>query len=277
MEGIHPRTVWSHNSNESGAKETVAAVRRSTPLSVTTFSELVERVAEITYRNPEDCIFYRGQSKDHRDKTDGTSIYPTIFRKPDKAVSDRLLHKRFEKLANRSQGLLDRFKSKELIGREKLKFQEVAWAILQHYESCATPLLDVTTSIRVAASFATNFGNQKGVFYCLGFPNPTGGISYSVESELLTIRLLSICPPKAKRPYFQEGFLVGSFPSIESTKSTQADCARRLIAKFEVGGDGFWTQDFPCIPEAALKPVNDEISDICQELSTIGSNTYKQK
>ncbi len=154
MEGIHPRTVWSHNSNESGAKETVAAVRRSTPLSVTTFSELVERVAEITYRNPEDCIFYRGQSKDHRDKTDGTSIYPTIFRKPDKAVSDRLLHKRFEKLANRSQGLLDRFKSKELIGREKLKFQEVAWAILQHYESCATPLLDVTTSIRVAASFA---------------------------------------------------------------------------------------------------------------------------
>jgi hypothetical protein len=80
------------------------------------------------------------------------------------------------------------------------------WAILQHYEVCDTPLLDVTNSLRVAASFATNNPAAEGpVLYVLGVPSLSGSITASSEQGLQIIRLSSICPPEARRPYFQEG------------------------------------------------------------------------
>lgn len=267
MRGIHPRQVWSHNSIKTHKLETVAEVRRSKPMAARDFSELVELVAEVTYKNSDHCIFYRGQGHDHTNSTTSeTSIYPSIFRSPSKKLSDEALNARFKLLKSKREMLIRKFSEEKLEGQDKVrKFPEIAWAVLQHYETCDTPLLDVTTSVRVAASFATNYGADKGVFYCLGFPNPTGGISYSVEEELLSIRLLSICPPSAKRPYFQEGFLVGSFPTFQERKGPHQDCAKRLIAKFSIGGSKFWSDDFRPIPETALKPAADKLLGFQEE------------
>ena len=146
-----------------------------------------------------------------------------------------------------------------------MKFPEIAWSVLQHYEVCDTPLIDVTHSLRVACSFALEKG-EKGQLYVLGFPHPTGGITYSVEEELLTVRLLSVCPPRAVRPYYQEGYLVGSFPSGISYGWSHLDVAKRVVAKFSLIPDDFWDNEFPSIPMQALYPKPDFMSQICRKI-----------
>ncbi|MGQ3169838.1 MAG: hypothetical protein ACT6RZ_05665 [Methylophilus sp.] len=97
---------------------------------------------------------------------------------------------------------------------------------------------------------------------------PEGSITYSVESELLNIRLLSICPPEAQRPYFQEGFLVGSFPAYRMQRRPNLDIGVRLIAKFELNSLNFWDKNFHAIPVDALFPEGDKLQDICLELKS---------
>ena len=106
--------------------------------------------------------------------------------------------------------------------------------------------------------------NKYGIVYVLGLPHPNGSISYYVEEQLRNIRLLSICPPEALRPYYQEGFLAGTFPDRDPpTLSSQHDFARRLVAKFKIPKAEFWSNEFPPIPRVALYPANDRIEGIC--------------
>jgi hypothetical protein len=139
---------------------------------------------------------------------------------------------------------------------------------LQHYEVCKTPLLDVTHSLRVAASFALNGNGSNGFILVLGFTHITGSISYSVEEEHLNIKLLSICPPSALRPYFQEAYCVGTFPMKNEPKNMRFDVAQRLIAKYELVNDrnDFWDNNFTAIPKDALYPKNDRIERICRKI-----------
>ena len=100
----------------------------------------------------------------------------------------------------------------------------------------------------------------------LGLPHPNGSISFYVEQELLNVRLLSICPPRALRPYFQEGYLIGSFPSQENRRSTQYDFARRLVAKFRLNRDTFTDENFSPIPHSTLFPSGDTIKRRCDQI-----------
>jgi hypothetical protein len=74
----------------------------------------------------------------------------------------------------------------------------------------------------------------------------------------------SACPPIAKRPHFQDGFLLGASPL---NSLTQDDCdrsrlTRRLVAKFELHDAGdFWDCDFPVIRKGALMPTEDRLLD----------------
>ena len=120
----------------------------------------------------------------------------------------------------------------------------------------------------MAASFALNDAKNAGYLYIFGFPHPNGSITYCVEHELINIRLLSICPPEAQRPYFQEGFLVGTFPSKRLRKHPSLDLGVRLIAKFKLVAQNFWDGNFHAIPSAALCPSDDRIMKICSELKT---------
>lgn len=269
-----PTKVWSHASSVDEEKKFVSDILESEPKEIGSFRELVKHIAEISYHNPEHVLFFRGQHQDYkknlRNNGQASSFYPSIYRKPGKTLTGADLEERFKQLDKFSEKLLAKFSAEKIEGHEKLsKFRELVWAILQHYEVCDTPLLDVTHSLRVAASFALNENTNDGYLYVFGFPHPNGSITYSVDAELINIRLLSICPPEAHRPYFQEGFLVGSFPSLRLQKHPNLDIGRRLIAKFKLQNRNFWDVHFHAIPKDALYPKDDKVKEICNKLKLL--------
>lgn len=263
------KKIWSHESNETKIKYYVREIRESEPKPVRTFKALVKQMAEISFNNPELSIFYRGQSREHFISNEKTSSYPSILRNVKNQSKSRLfLSERYEILKKADELLLDEFENEELDGESVItKFPEVSWAILQHYEICDTPLLDVTSSLRVACSFALYNEGKKGVVYAFGFPHTNGSISYYADEEFVNLRLLSICPPIAMRPHFQEGYLVGTFPTTEiSRRSIQYDLSRRLIAKFEINRNKFWSSNFHEIPQKALFPSYDKMERLADKI-----------
>ncbi len=111
--------------------------------------------------------------------------------------------------------------------------------------------------------------SEKTAFiYVFGLPYYTNRISINSEHDLINIRLLSISPPQALRPYFQEGYLVGTDDiTNEYTNKGELDLNSRLIAKFEIPNTKiFWGKEFDKIPDSALYPKNDTIEAICKEI-----------
>lgn len=247
-------------------------VLKSPPKHVSTYDDLVKDVAQILHRNRNLTLFYRGQSSDY--KSEGlTSIMPSIFRK--KQGDEKLqLKERFRKLNDLSERLRKGFESSTIkyAGTSLLnKYPEIAWSLLQHYEICDTPLLDLTHSLHVACSFAFDRNEGKtGVIYVLGMPWQTDAIGYNTYDELVNIRLLSVCPPQAHRPFFQEGYLAGPFPNYRldsPARVRQFDFGRRVIAKFEIPIDkSFWGSGFGRIPKSKLYQENDPIKRLCDQL-----------
>ena len=84
----------------------------------------------------------------------------------------------------------------------------------------------------------------------------------------MNIRLLSICPPSALRPHFQEGFLAGTTDvTWDFDNKTELDFRNRLIAKFSIpSGTKFWGRGFNSIPKESLYPNNDRVLAICDGL-----------
>jgi len=261
------KKVWCHLSLTDEERRYVKDVRSSDALDVDTFSDLVKHVAYISYHNPEFSLFFRAQDEDYRTRDGSSSLYPSIYRSLPTTSRHNSLTNRFNTLQRAEEALAAQFVTQRFLGRAKIeKFREVRWALLQHYSVCRTPLLDVTHSLRVACSFAMDAGEDQAYVFVLGFPHVSGSISYSVEEELLNVKLLSICPPRAIRPYFQEGFLVGSFPSSEVTRSEQLDVARRLIAKFRLNITTFADRNFTPIPHETLYPSNDQMKRVCDRI-----------
>lgn len=249
-------------------------VRTSNPRFVTTYDDLVKDVAQILHRHRNLTIFYRGQPTDYKEKGK-TIILPSIYRKKDET---KLFVKRnFEILKLTTDKLKDSFRGHSFTGSSLLnKYPEIAWSLLQHYEVCATPLLDLTQSLHVACSFAIDEernNNATGIVYLIGMPWQTDAIGYNSYEELLNIKLLCICPPQAQRPFFQEGFLAGPFPNYrlnDSTRIEQFDFGRRLVAKFEIPkSNEFWDPGFSIIPHNKLYQPEDPIKSICDQLKRL--------
>jgi hypothetical protein len=81
---------------------------------------------------------------------------------------------------------------------------------------------------------------------------------------------LSICPPSALRPYFQEGYLAATTDvTTDFDSKTELDFRNRLIAKFGIPrARAFWGSGFDQIPETALYPKGDKILELCNEMKT---------
>jgi hypothetical protein len=237
-------------------------ILKSKPKRVETYDELVRDVAQILFYNRNLVLYYRGHDFDYKDGDDKTTIIPSIFRK--KPTEKKLMLKnRFATLNNKVEEL-----KSSLIN----KYPEIAWSILQHYEICGTPLLDLTHSLHVACSFAIDKNNgNTGIIYVLGMPWQTDSICYNTYEELVNIKLLGICPPQAQRPFFQEGYLAGPFPNYklnDPNRFYQFDFARRLIAKFEIpiGTRDFWGKGFSAIPPEKLYQNDDPIKILCERI-----------
>lgn len=260
---IGEKTVW-----ERIEPTTVNSIRACDGFPVKTFRELMDIVAQVTLNNGSYEMYYRGQVLDYknnqssfyRNRTPKTVILPTICRPGEKSnkrsITKSQIIKRYDKLETMT-GLA---KETDLFENEKkVSFNEYYYSLFQHYDITSTPLIDITQSLRVAATFALRESNT-GYVYVFGLPFPNQSISYFADLGIVLIKLQNVVPVDAIRPRYQEGFLVGKFP-ITATKSNFDNLANRLIAKFQVDNTkgNFWDDFFQPMPEDLLFPKKDKV------------------
>lgn len=240
-------------------------LRKTAPYPIQSYHELVRKVAQLSFLNKDFLLFFRGQDQDYQNKAGTSTFYPTIYRKD--ILTSQEVRARFEMLEAAACKLTEAFEREKLDGRADLRRKQyIAWSILQHYGVCDTPLLDLTQSLRVAATFAQMDNKaERGMVYVFGLPYTTNRITYNSEQDLVIVRLLSICPPQALRPYFQEGYLCGTLDITDSyTNKSELDFKNRLVAKFSIPTDkSFWGNSFSRIPKNLLFPENDLVEELC--------------
>lgn len=262
------RQIYGQLTAELKNHTTPKTVGKDPGYRINSFRELVEQVAKLSYLNKDYLLFYRGQKNDYQNKAGVSTFYPTIYR--GEYLTQQELNYRFDLLKSACKLLVQEFKNQKIEGYHELQRKKyIQWSVLQHYEVTGTPLSDVTQSLRVACSFAQLYNDNETAFiYVFGLPYYSNRISINSEHDLVNIRLLSITPPSALRPYFQEGYLVGTEDiTNEYVNKGELDLNQRLIAKFEIpNSDEFWNAEFDRIPENALYPDNDIIKDICDNL-----------
>ncbi len=228
----------------------------SRPMMIDSYPELVREVARVSTVNHGQLMFYRGQHKDYQNRQGKTSLYPSIYR--DDYLPREECLARFETLDAASNELVSRLSLSMNHNVEDLRRRKhIRWAILQHYNVCPTPFLDITHSLHVACSFAViGNTNKYGCVYVLGMPYSASRIAMDAEEEIVSVRLLSICPPEALRPHFQEGFVAATLDvTSEYEDKSELDFNRRLIIKFVIPtAPAFWTEDFGPIPKSLLYP-----------------------
>lgn len=265
MEKIGNQKIWSYFDRfEPSRPAKNTAIRAGSGHVVRSYFELAKKVAELQFLNREHVLLFRGQPQDFRTTKNNSMLKAKIFRLEGKRPpSESTLEKRFDRLQSAESELVAYYGSEQFKGRERVKRHRVIrWAILQHYEVCATPLLDVTHSLRIAASFASNGNDTEDAFvFVFGVPNLSGAVTASSEAGLQIVRLSSACPPDAVRPHIQEGYLLGEYPEIADYRQKaqygyyEMDFGRRLIAKFRFNPATFWSNaNYPKASEAALHP-----------------------
>lgn len=281
METIGSQKIWSFLSDEPEATSNTA-VRKSRGLNVSNYLDLAQRVSTLQYLNRDFVLMFRGQDEDFTNQQGNTTLKAAIYRGA--RVAGDEYPDRFNHL-KRAEDLLElQYGEAGFRGMTRLRRQRILrWAILQHYEICPTPLLDVTHSLRIAASFASATNSRTAFLYVLGLPTISGAITASAEAGLQVVRLSSVCPPEAMRPHIQEGYLLGEYPDMDRPeqknlyRSYEIDFGLRLIAKFSFEPDAFWKNShaFPSIPTEALYPSasNDPMNRIAQEIITAFSRS----
>ncbi len=259
-------------------------IRRDAGTTVGSFAELVEKVAHLAFYNRDHVLLFRGQDRDYRNQAGNTTIQPSILRRAPRVTAGAwrgTLFSRYEQLRRAEASLVAGWRTLQLPDARRLEnHRSLRWAILQHYEVCPTPLLDVTHSLRVAASFATHGAkaqkSHEAFLYVLAVPQISGAITASAEAELQILRLSGICPPTAARPHFQEGYLLGHYPDLQTAEEKErydlyeVDFARRLLCKFRLDLRKFWTAGFPLVPKIALYPTkNDALLGLSQRVAGV--------
>jgi len=237
---------------------------------VETYRQLMEHVARLSYTNKDHLLFFRGQAADYRAKGGGSTLYPSIYRGA--RVLREEVKRKFELLEAKGARLHALFAKNNMDGHGDLgRRKTIQWAVLQHYRVCDTPLLDFTQSLRVACSFAQEGDDvgDRAIVFVVGFPHIANRISVNSEHDLIVVRLLSICPPAALRPYFQEGFLAGTADvTTEYEPKSELDFNRRLIAKFDIPTAGsFWGHGLTRMPQTELYPDDDAVEALCRSLA----------
>jgi len=270
-----PDKNWDHDWETSGREPgtdwvEVDRLRASTGYPVRRFRHLVELVAELGYRNFQYNLLFRGQGGDWGDRYGKTTVYSTIFRPPrgSQTLPRDVREERFQRLNTLVELLRER--REDFPWRRRLHlYDESHFSVLQHYEICPTPMIDVTHSLRVASSFALDGANRSRAWLLVfGLPHPTGSISHFVDDQMTLVKLQNMCPPEALRPHFQEGWLVARLP-WSRRRETRDNLANRLIGKYllDNGDGGFWDDHFEPIPSDALFPSRDEFGERLRTLA----------
>lgn len=104
--------------------------------------------------------------------------------------------------------------------------------------------------------------------YVIALPYYTNRISVNSEEYITNIRLLSIMPPEALRPYYQEGFLIGEDEYNDDLfeHKDEKDLSRRLLYKFKISTEDLLNSNEIWLNKERLMPQNDRMRDICVEV-----------
>jgi len=282
MEIVGEDELVSFSSKARIVTRSCYAVRMDSACRVKNYKDLARKIAALQFGNPGLMLLFRGQAKNYTRLAKGqvklTSLPPKIFRASSgSGPSSNLLLRRFQRLKTQEAALVKKYEEAGYPKPERLQRQRILrWSILQHYEVCATPLLDVTHSIRVAASFASDGAEGEAYVYVLGVPNLSGAITVSAEAGLQIIRLSGVCPPDAERPHIQEGYVLGEYPDLaeygqkELYRNHEVDFGRRLIAYFTFDPKSFWksSPEFQKVDHAALYPDDDPLFRVTKKLKS---------
>lgn len=267
MNTLQTKSIFSFRHNES---DVVADNTAGLPIScspchvVNTYEDLLYKISSLNFYNSSMMTVFRGQSKDYYSNGDNgkplrSNLYPSLMRslpvdknKRREKIRDRV------KILNKADELLKKAISTGYINKHQL----VRWAILQHYEICPTPLLDVTESLQTALSFALNSNTNEGFLYVLGLPHATGPITVSIESMTQLVDLSKLCPPEVARPHFQNGLLIADYPTALNTEElithapkVSSNFSCRLLAKFHLKNTQDWFRNgFKTTPDHILYP-----------------------
>ncbi len=253
------------DGNEVIQKARNTLIRSGAGHHVSSYIELAKKIAELQFRNSEHVLLFRGQSADYRNQKGNTSLKPSILRGADAHnPAAEILEARFERLKWAERILVEHYRSDPTFPLpERIRRQRITrWSILQHYEICDTPLLDVTHSLRVAASFASQRAGTEAYIFVLGVPHLSGAITASADAGIQIARLSSMCPPVALRPHIQEGYLLGEYPEMGDYEQKslyehfEVDFGLRLVAKFRFDPLAFWGDGkaFPKLSPKTLSP-----------------------
>jgi hypothetical protein len=251
------------------------AIRKGKGVLVRSYIELARQVATLQFLNRDYVLVFRGQGQDYKNRNGNTMLRPSIARGARGSFS---YDSRFSALRQAENILVEEFRAAGFRGIQRLSRQRILrWSILQHYEVCKTPLLDVTHSLRIGASFASHSASSEAFVMVLGLPNLSGAVTASAEAGLQVVRLSSVCPPEAVRPHIQEGYLLGEYPDLDGVAqkslyaSYEIDFGLRLIGKFRFDPGSFWasSRDFPIVDYNALYPsvTNDPLRRIGEHIS----------
>ena len=274
--------AYRHNSDEI-VGTAVAGLPISTQSchAIHSYEDLLSKISALNFYNSSLQIVFRGQDRDYysngnKGKPVRSNLYPSLLRSlpMEQAKRREKIKERIEKLTKAEDLLKARLKD-GYIHRHRL----VRWAILQHYEVCSTPLLDVTSSLQTAVSFALSNGGKEGFLYAIGLPHQSGPLSVSIESMTQLVDLSKLCPPAAARPHYQHGLLVGDYPTgldtndlVSRAPKVSANFSCRLLSKFHLKNtDGWVGKHFFPTPTAILYP-NDRdtwypvLADIKEEI-----------
>jgi hypothetical protein len=263
MDKIGNQKIWSYLDGYADWRPSAnQAIRKGRGHLVSSYFDLAKKVAALQFLNREHVLLFRGQHADHKTAKGASTLKAGLFRLDGARLpTARLLEKRFQLLSLAEGELTKRYQAERFAGIQRLKRHRILrWSILQHYEVCQTPLLDVTHSLRIAASFATRANAGEGFVFVIGVPNISGAVTASSEASIQIVRLSSACPPEAVRPHLQEGYLLGEYPEISDYeqgaryKYYEMDFGRRLVAKFRLDSGSLWSRNFRPAPEEALYP-----------------------
>ncbi|MFH8251245.1 FRG domain-containing protein [Microbacterium sp. B2969] len=250
----------SHTKHPSGSHELLEPMP-----TITSYFQLSEIVAFLAVMNKNLTLLFRGQMSDR-------PLLPTLHRpsRPGNAGSELDPTARWNQLGARESDVMTALQKIGLPRYRHIQdpgIRYARWAVIQHYEVWPTPMLDFSTSLRVAASFAFGPGrSDRGFLYVTGTRELRSNLMplRDVEGDkperadgVLTIRLNSVCPPGASRAHIQEGALMCLYPFTgESSQLTDGlnDFTTRVIARFELRDWGnFWSPpDFGCLTERVL-------------------------
>jgi FRG domain len=282
MDKIGDQTIWSYYDTVAKARPVSNhKIRHAEGHAVSSYFDMAKKVAELQFLNRDHVLLFRGQKSDHKTRKGNTTLKASLFRPSESKVpTKKILETRFQVLRRAEGELVERYVAQRFQGFDRLKrYRAIRWAILQHYEVCPTPLLDVTHSLRVAATFAS-LDNETGAgfVFVLGVPNLSGAVTASSEAGLQVIRLSSACPPEAVRPHLQEGYLLGEYPEIADYEQNayysyyEMDFGRRLIAKFRFDPATIWkSKNFTPASREALYPKEhrDNLLNLTQEIKVL--------